>query len=144
MKENVLNTLSALGFTTEALGDFGYGFDYEDRHFIYIPTKDDDEEFLNIVAPGVVDLDEMNEQDYYKLMAFASQHLQYAKAYPYHDSLWIGYERQVRPTEDLEDILPRMVIVLESAIRFTHMLKARLEAGKSIDLTAPDDEESEE
>lgn len=143
MKEQVLKTLADLGFVTEQRGDHGYSFDYEECHLIYIATQDDDDEFLNIVAPHITDLNEMNELDFYKVIAFATQHLQYVKAYPYHDCLWLGYERQVRPGEDLEDILPRMIVSLERAIQFTHTLKARLEAGMNIDLTASDDNDDD-
>ena len=46
MKEKILDAFKALGFEMEELEGFGYGFEYEGKHFLYM-YNEDDEDFLN-------------------------------------------------------------------------------------------------
>lgn len=43
MKEKILETLVALGFKTENIDNTGYGFDYEGKHFLFLPDENDDD-----------------------------------------------------------------------------------------------------
>lgn len=115
MKEKVLNALKNLGFETEGLGQFGYGFDYEGIHFVWIDS--DDEELLTLAVPGIMDKEENNDLKFYQLMDKLNSVLKYIKVNEYGDSMWLFYERQIIGEEDLEQVLPHMIVHLEQALR---------------------------
>lgn len=120
MKEKVLNALKNLGFETEGLGQFGYGFDYEGNHLVWIDS--DDEELLTLAVPGIMDKEENNELRFYQLMDKLNSVLKYIKVNEYGDSMWLFYERQIIGEEDLEQVLPHMIVHLEQALR--HLCEA--------------------
>lgn len=115
MNEKILNALNNLGFETEKLGQFGYGFDYEGIHFVWIDS--DDEELLTIAIPGVLDKEDNSELKFYQLMDKLNSVLKYIKVNEYGDSMWLFYERQIIGEEDLEQVLPHMIVHLEQALR---------------------------
>lgn len=115
MNEKILNALNNLGFETEKLGQFGYGFDYEGIHFVWIDS--DDEELLTIAIPGVLDKEDNSELKFYQLMDKLNSVLKYIKVNEYGDSMWLFYEREIIGEEDLEQVLPHMIVHLEQALR---------------------------
>ena len=115
MNEKILNALNNLGFETEKLGQFGYGFDYEGIHFVWIDS--DDEELLTIAIPGVLDKEDNSDLKFYQLMDKLNSVLKYIKVNEYGDSMWLFYERQIIGEEDLEQVLPHMIVHLEQALR---------------------------
>lgn len=115
MNEKILNALHNLGFETEKLGQFGYGFDYEGIHFVWIDS--DDEELLTIAIPGVLDKEDNSDLKFYQLMDKLNSVLKYIKVNEYGDSMWLFYERQIIGEEDLEQVLPHMIVHLEQALR---------------------------
>lgn len=115
MNEKILNALNNLGFETEKLGQFGYGFDYEGIHFVWIDS--DDEELLTIAIPGVLDKGDNSGLRFYQLMDKLNSVLKYIKVNEYGDSMWLFYERQIIGEEDLEQVLPHMIVHLEQALR---------------------------
>lgn len=115
MNEKILNALNSLGFETEKLGQFGYGFDYEGVHYVWIDS--DDDELLTIAIPGVLDKEDNSELKFYQLMDKLNSVLKYIKVNEYGDSMWLFYEREIIGDEDLEQILPRMIVHLEQALR---------------------------
>lgn len=115
MNEKILNALHNLGFETEGLGQFGYGFDYEGIHLVWIDS--DDEELLTLAVPGIMDKEENNELKFYLLMDKLNSVLKYIKVNEYGDSMWLFYERQIIGEEDLEQVLPHMIVHLEQALR---------------------------
>ena len=115
MNEKILNALHNLGFETDKLGQFGYGFDYEGIHFVWIDS--DDEELLTIAIPGVLDKEDNSDLKFYQLMDKLNSVLKYIKVNEYGDSMWLFYERQIIGEEDLEQVLPHMIVHLEQALR---------------------------
>ena len=115
MNEKILNALNSLGFETEKLGQFGYGFDYEGVHFVWIDS--DDEELLTIAIPGVLEKEDNSELKFYQLMDKLNSVLKYIKVNEYGDSMWLFYEREIIGEEDLEQVLPHMIVHLEQALR---------------------------
>lgn len=115
MKKKVLNALKNLGFETEELGQFGYGFDYEGVHFVWIGS--DDEELLTLAIPGVLDKEDNSELKFYQLMDQLNSLLKYIKVNEYGDSMWLFYEREIIGEEDLEQVLPHIIVHLEQALR---------------------------
>ena len=117
MKEKILEAFKALGFEMEELEGMGYGFEYEGKHFLYM-YNEDDEDFLNISLPGVLDIDNENDTTFYQVMDKLNGTLKYVKAYKLNDSMWLFYERELFGGEDLKQVLSRMILHLEAAQMF--------------------------
>lgn len=117
MKEKILEAFKALGFEMEELEGMGYGFQYEGKNFLYM-YNEDDEDFLNISLPGVLDIDDENDTTFYQVMDKLNGTLKYVKAYKLHDSMWLFYERELFGDEDLKQVLSRMILHLEAALMF--------------------------
>jgi len=118
MKEKLLNTFKTLGFILEKMDDFGYGFKYEGKNYVWVPNSDDDD-FLSIVMPGVVERDDIeSEIKYYKMIDLFNARLKYVKANDYYDSIWLSYERELIGEEQLDDVITHMVLHLNQASHF--------------------------
>lgn len=123
MKEKILEAFKALGFELEELEGMGYGFQYEGKHFLYM-YNEDDEDFLNISLPGVLDIEDENDTTFYHVMDKLNGTLKYVKAYKLNDSMWLFYERELFGGEDLKQVLSRMILHLEAALMFLHRAMA--------------------
>ena len=119
MKEKILEAFKDLGFEMEELEGMGYGFEYEGKHFLYM-YNEDDEDFLNISLPGVLDIDNENNTTFYQVMDKLNGTLKYVKAYKLNDSMWLFYERELFGGEDLKQVLSRMILHLEAGFYFLH------------------------
>lgn len=117
MKEQILNTFAAMGFQLEEMEGFGYGFQYEGINYLYMPN-DDDEDFLNIAVPAIVEINDENIHAAHLLMDKLNSTLKYVKANKLGDSLWLFYERELYGGEDFEKLLSRMILHLEAALNF--------------------------
>ena len=136
MKEQILSTFAAMGFQLEKMENFGYSFHYEGISYLYIPN-DDDEDFLDIAIPAVVEITEDNRQEAFMLMNELNSTLMYVKAYKHGDSIWLFYERELLGGEDIEKLLSRMILHLENGLDFFHkaMDNSKEESDKSNDDT---------
>lgn len=121
MNERIQNAFKTLGFELEAVGDAGYHFNYEGVHFLWLTNED--ETFLNIVIPNIVEKDEIDELVYYQVMDKLNSTLKYTKANTVNDAMWLCYERELVGDEDFEEILRRMIVHLEHSYRFLHETK---------------------
>ena len=117
MKEQILNTFAARGFQLEEMEGFGYGFRYEGINYLYMPN-DDDEDFLNIAVPAIVEINDENIHAAHLLMDKLNSTLKYVKANKLGDSMWLFYERELYGGEDFEKLLSRMILHLEAALNF--------------------------
>lgn len=117
MKEQILNTFAAMGFQLEEMEGFGYGFQYEGINYLYMPN-DDDEDFLNIAVPAIVEINDENIHAAHLLMDKLNSTLKYVKANKLGDSMWLFYERELYGGEDFEKLLSRMILHLEAALNF--------------------------
>ena len=117
MKEQVLKTFETMGFQLEEIEDFGYSFSYEGINYFYMPN-DDDEDFLSIAVPAVMEITDENNTTAHMLMDKINSTLKYVKANKLCDSMWLFYERELYGGEDFEKLLPRMIIHLEAAVYF--------------------------
>lgn len=117
MKELILNTFAAMGFQLEEMEGFGYGFQYEGINYLYMPN-DDDEDFLNIAVPAIVEINDENIHAAHLLMDKLNSTLKYVKANKLGDSMWLFYERELYGGEDFEKLLSRMILHLEAALNF--------------------------
>ena len=124
MKEKVLKALKELGFKLEEVEDFGYLFQYEGTHYLYV-TQAMGEDFLNICVPGVCDLHEAKETfDLCHLASKLSYELNYVKAYVKEERLWIAYECNIEGCEkSLKDIVGNMISYRDFGINYTRDLR---------------------
>ena len=142
MKEQILNTFATMGFQLDEMEGLGYGFRYEGINYIYMPN-DDDEDFLNLAIPAISEVTEDNINAALMLMDKLNLTVKYVKANRLGDSIWLFYERELYGGEDLEELLPRMILHLEAAINFFHsvMESIKNEVESSDDDTPADDTE---
>jgi hypothetical protein len=117
MKEKIFEAFKALGFELEEVEGFGYGFQYEGRNYLYMCSEDDDD-FLNIVIPAVLDLEDENDICFYQLMDKINAARKYIKANRLGKSMWLSYERELFGDEDLKKVLTRMILHLDACLRF--------------------------
>ena len=78
MKEQILNVLATLGFQLEEMEGFGYGFQYEGINYLFMPNEDD-EEFLNISVPAILEINDDNIHAALMLMDKMNSTLKYVK-----------------------------------------------------------------
>ena len=142
MKEQILNVFETLGFQLEEMEGFGYGFRYEGINYLFMPNEDD-EEFLNIAIPAILEINEDNVHAAHMLMDKLNSTLKYVKANKLGDSMWLFYERELYGGEDLEKLVSRMILHLEAAMNFYRnaMTNIKNELGNSDDDTPSDDTE---
>ena len=142
MKEKILNVFETLGFQLEEMEGFGYGFRYEGINNFFMPNEDD-EEFLNIAIPAILEINEDNVHAAHMLMDKLNSTLKYVKANKLGDSMWLFYERELYGGEDLEKLVSRMILHLEAAMNFYRnaMTNIKNELGNSDDDTPSDDTE---
>ena len=119
MKEKVLEAFKALGFKLEDFGGTAYGFHYEGRSFLFLPNEDD-EEFLSIAFPCVLDHDDVDQETFNEAMKTMNSTLKYVKTYEAFDGLTMFYERELVGDEDLMEVIRRMVLHLEAGYFFLH------------------------
>lgn len=134
MKERILNAFKALGFELDRVAETGYKFEYEGINYLWMDS--DDEGFLNISIPAILDKDDVGELLFYKLMDMLNSSVKYVKAYNLADSMWLFYEREVLENDNIENLLPRMIIHLEMDL---HKLR---DIWKEVDGSDPTDEDS--
>lgn len=106
-----------MGFEMNELETMGYLFDYEGKRYIWMYSEDD-EDFLNIAAPCVVDHENMPENVFCHLMDKVNGTLKYVKAYKFGGDMWLFYERELLAGEDLQEIISHMIIRLDAARAF--------------------------
>ena len=142
MKEQILNVFATLGFQLEEMEGFGYGFQYEGINYLFMPNEDD-EEFLNISVPAILEINDDNLHAALMLMDNMNSTLKYVKANKLGGGLWLFYERELFGGEDLEKLVSRMILHLEAAMNFFRntMASIKSELEKDDDSTPTDDTE---
>ena len=126
MKEKILDAFKALGFEMEDMDGLSYGFEYEGKHFLYM-YNEDDEDFLNIALPAVLNIGDENNMGFYQIMDKINGTLKYVKANKLNDSMWLFYERELFGGEDLKQIITRMILHLDAGLMFLCRAMASLE-----------------
>ena len=118
MKEKILKAFSDLGFKLEEEEGVGYSFSYEGLNLLYV-YNENDEEFLNIALPGIIEVEEGRMLYICALLERINSSLKYLKAYMFGDSIWLFYEREVMgDEEDLMKVISRMILRLEAGLSF--------------------------
>lgn len=110
MKERIKETLASLGFVIEQLEGDNYAFTFEDCRIVMVPNQED-EHFLFLTIPCIVNNEELSCQEIADIMNIANYELRFTKAYcPNGEDVWLSYEYEVLDEkEDLEMILTHMI-----------------------------------
>ena len=141
MNEQMMNVFATLGFQLEEMEGFGYGFQYEGINYLFMPN--DDEDFLNISIPAILEINDDNIHTALMLMDKINSARKYVKANKLGGSLWLFYERELFGGEDLEKLVARMILHLEATMNFFRSTMANLksELEKDDESTPTDDTE---
>ena len=151
MKEKILEAFRDLGFKLEEEEGMGYCFNYEGLNLLYM-YNENDEEFLNIALPGIVEVEEDKMLQICALLEKINSTLKYIKAYILGNSVWLFYERelieqreqsrtcsdyaesrekktegQLCGEEDLMTVISRMILQLEAGLVFARKVMAEIE-----------------
>lgn len=126
MKEILHEVLIELGFRPEET-EIGFAFRYEGANMLLLLSSDDDN-FLNITVPGILDCDGDNTAYVCALMEKINSTLKYIKSYVLNGSVWLCYERELFGGEKLEEIVSRMIMQLEIALRFSRKTMQELDS----------------
>ena len=151
MKEKILEAFRELGFKLEEEEGMGYFFNYEGLNLLYM-YNENDEEFLNIALPGIVEVESDNMLQICALLEKINSSLKYVKAYMLGNSVWLFYERelieqreqsrtcsdyaesrekktegQLCGEEDLMTVISRMILHLEAGLVFARKAMAEIE-----------------
>ena len=168
MKEKILEAFRDLGFKLEEDEGMGYSFNYEGLNLLHM-YNENDEEFLNIALPGIVEVEEDNMLQICALLEKINSTLKYIKAYMLGNSVWLFYERelieqreqnrtcsdyaesqekktegQLCGEEDLVTVISRMILHLEAGLVFARKAMAEIEETMANDSFADDTAESAE
>ena len=143
MKEKILEAFRELGFKLEEEEGMGYCFKYEGLNLLYM-YNENDEEFLNIALPGIVEVEEDKMLQTFVLLEKINSTLKYIKAYMLGNSVWLFYERELFGEEDLMTVISRMILHLEAGLVFARKAMAEIEETMANDSSADDTAESAE
>lgn len=119
MNEKILDAFKALGFKMEDLDGTAFGFRYEGRNFLLLPNEED-EEFLNIALPCVLETGDVDEETFNETMDKLNSTLKYVKTYKAFGGLTLFYERDLIGDVDLKAVIRRMIQHLEAGHFFLH------------------------
>lgn len=140
MKEKILEAFRDLGFKLEEEEGMGYCFNYEGLNLLYM-YNENDEEFLNIALPGIVEVEEDRMLQICALLEKINSTLKYVKTYMLGNSVWLFYERELFGEEDLMTVISRMILHLEAGLVFAR--KAMAEIEETMANASSDDDTSE-
>ena len=168
MKEKILEAFRDLGFKLEEEEGMGYCFNYEGLNLLYM-YNENDEEFLNIALPGIVEVEEDKMLQICALLEKINSTLKYVKAYMLGNSVWLFYERelieqreqsrtcsdyaesrekktegQLCGEEDLMTVISRMILHLEAGLSFARKAMTEIEETMTNDSSDDDTAESAE
>ena len=119
MKEKIMEAFKLLGFKVEDLDGTAYGFHYEGRSFLLL-SNEEDEEFLNIALPCVLEPDDVDEQTFTETMEKLNSTLPYVKTHKAFGGMTMFYERELIGNEDYKEVIRRMILHLEAGHFFLH------------------------
>lgn len=127
MKEKIKETLIRLGFHLVEFEEVGwYGFNYEGNSYLYLYDYKD-ENYLCISIPFIFDLQDDNAATFVALEEKLNLTSKYVKASKMGNSLWLFCERELLGEEDLELVLRRLIMRLDTALLIVEQFFASME-----------------
>ena len=104
--------------------------------------NENDEEFLNIALPGIVEVEDDRMLQICALLEKINSTLKYVKTYMLGNSVWLFYERELFGEEDLMTVISRMILHLEAGLAFARKAMAEIEETMTSD--SSDDDTTDE
>lgn len=103
----VLNFLQKEGFCPKK-EEYGIVFKYQMKHFIFF-NNDNDEEFFQLVMPGVFDVDEENIVLALRACSKMNEDVKVVKAFISEktEDIWLAFEIILDQNPEVDSILPR-------------------------------------
>ena len=119
MIKEIFEYLKSEGLQPE-MKEYGIFFRYQMMSF-YILNYEDDDHFLRVVLPGIMDVDANNRVDVLEACNKVTAEMKIVKAYVMDssdgDNVWLSTEQILDADPQLVDIIPRSLNVLLSAYR---------------------------
>lgn len=113
-KEIILDQLKAMGFEPIELGDVSFVFKCEGMNYLYMPD-DDDEQFLRIVIPNLLEVTDENHAAVLEAMHETGLMLKYAKVcIMYENAVCAIYEHRLTSADNLVELLEHIIRILEA------------------------------
>lgn len=143
MNENILKTMSGLGFLVSPVDEICYAFDYEGLKYVYRMREDGDGEgFLQMFVLTSIDMKECGPFDIYRLMDKTNDEVRYVKCCLLDGSVCLYYETALFGYEDYGRMLQNMVHALEAAFCFVFsaLKDIQIADGEFEELTGFDDD----
>lgn len=114
MKDKVVDALREMGFKIRKFKEDAYIFSYQGVRLVYKKYADDDS-FLQIGMP----LDKRNDKmDVHAVVNEMNIRLKYVKACVYGDNMWVIYERELKPSDDLTMLIKDIVHCMVKSMQF--------------------------
>ena len=139
IKEKVLTLLEEQGFDLEEAGKYGYFFEFERLHVLYMPD-DDDEKFLRFAVPNIYDVTEENKDLVLEVVNNTNMTIKYSKTCVVSDDVWIFYENRLFSEDYLEEIIEHSIRLLQATFFLFHQ---KIEGDDSLPGEDDDDNEGE-
>lgn len=117
MRKKILDAFKQLGFKMENLCDSTYGFTYEGRNCLLF-LNEKNEEFMSIALPLVAEMDKFGELTENDVMDKLNSSVPFIKAYLAFGVITLFYERELIGEENLENVVRRMILGLETGLYF--------------------------
>lgn len=135
--KKLMSQLRKAGFEIYKSEDY-WMFKVDGRTCVLPDTEKDDDEYVAIYMPNVVDVTEENYADMMSIINTMNRELRYIKAIIVEDGVWLSYERFMMDRDTVtEDLAIHMVNGLRS---FCFYIDNKLEESASPESASPDDE----
>lgn len=119
MQTLILDYLKSQGLMPE-LRNYGIFFRYQMLNF-HILNYENDDHFLRIILPGIMDVDANNRVDVLEACNKVTADMKVAKAYIQTDDngseVWISTEQMLDQDPRFEDVIPRSLNIMLGAYR---------------------------
>ena len=132
MREGILEAFAEFGFDVTPIGNVGFEFTYEATKMLCFPDAID-EDFFSICIPRIYELEKDCPMVFMDLINRINSSMKYIKAYPVGAGVWLCYERELLPDEDLLDIIPRIIIHLDAALALARKILLEIKTGEEQD-----------
>lgn len=120
--ERVFETLKEQGLIP-SMEEYGIAFRYQMTSFIYMPDKED-EEFFNMLIPGIYDVNEENEYDVLRAINSVNNAMKVVKLVISNDSVWVCFESELNKDIPVDELVPFAVATLfQARVRFYDAVK---------------------
>lgn len=120
--ERVFETLKEQGLIP-SIEEYGIAFRYQMTSFIYMPDKED-EEFFNMLIPGIYDVNEENEYDVLRAINSVNNAMKVVKLVISNDSVWVCFESELNKDAPVNELVPFAVATLfQARVRFYDAVK---------------------